>query len=110
MQLLPANGDLTTAEINLLEKDNAPDRLRVALAPVVWDFDVILIDCPPALDMLTVNALTQPTRSSFQCSVSITRWKDCRRCSTPLKRCVNRLILACGSRVWCALCSMRVTG
>ena len=58
MQLLPANGDLTAAEVNLLEKDNAPDRLRVALAPVVWNFDVILIDCPPALNMLTVNALT----------------------------------------------------
>ncbi|MCC6135262.1 MAG: ParA family protein [Candidatus Contendobacter sp.] len=58
MQLLPANGDLTAAEVNLLEKDNAPDRLRIALAPVAWNFDVILIDCPPALNMLTVNALT----------------------------------------------------
>jgi chromosome partitioning protein len=58
MQLLPANGDLTAAEINLLEKEDAPGRLRDALAPVVWNFDVILIDCPPALNMLTVNALT----------------------------------------------------
>jgi chromosome partitioning protein len=56
--LLPANSDLTAAEINLLEKDNAPGRLRDALAPVAWNFDVILIDCPPALNMLTVNALT----------------------------------------------------
>ena len=58
MQLLPANGDLTAAEVNLLEKEDAPNRLRDALAPVVWNFDVILIDCPPALNMLTVNALT----------------------------------------------------
>ncbi|KAB2933767.1 MAG: ParA family protein [Candidatus Contendobacter sp.] len=58
MQLLPANGDLTAAEVNLLEKENAPGRLRDALAPVAWNFDVILIDCPPALNMLTVNALT----------------------------------------------------
>lgn len=58
MQLLPANGDLTAAEVQLLEKDHAPDRLRVALAPVEWNFDVILIDCPPTLNMLTVNALT----------------------------------------------------
>ena len=58
MRLLPANGDLTAAEVNLLQIDNAPGRLREALAPVVWNFDVILIDCPPSLNMLTVNALT----------------------------------------------------
>ncbi|MCB1920499.1 MAG: ParA family protein [Candidatus Competibacteraceae bacterium] len=58
MRLLPANGDLTAAEVNLLQLDNAPGRLREALAPVVWNFDVILIDCPPSLNMLTVNALT----------------------------------------------------
>ena len=58
MQLLPANGDLTAAEVNLLKTDNAPNRLRDALAPVAWNFDVILIDCPLSLNMLTVNALT----------------------------------------------------
>ena len=58
MQLLPANGDLTAAEVSLLKTDNAPNRLRDALAPVAWNFDVILIDCPPSLNMLTVNALT----------------------------------------------------
>ncbi len=58
IQLLPANGDLTAAEVNLLKTDNAPNRLRDALAPVAWNFDVILIDCPPSLNMLTVNALT----------------------------------------------------
>ena len=41
MQLLPANGDLTAAEVNLLKTDNAPNRLRDALAPVAWIFDVI---------------------------------------------------------------------
>ena len=58
MQLLPANGDLTAAEVNLLEKEDAPNRLRDAIASVAWNFDAILIDCPPALNMLTVNALT----------------------------------------------------
>jgi chromosome partitioning protein len=58
MQLLPANGDLTAAEVSLLKTDNAPNRLRDTLAPVAWNFDVILIDCPPSLNMLTVNALT----------------------------------------------------
>ncbi|HRD49437.1 MAG: ParA family protein [Candidatus Competibacter sp.] len=58
LQLLPANGDLTAAEVNLLETENAPGRLRAALASVEWNFDIIMIDCPPSLNMLTVNALT----------------------------------------------------
>ncbi len=58
LQLLPANGDLTAAEVNLLETENAPSRLRTALASVEWNFDIIMIDCPPSLNMLTVNALT----------------------------------------------------
>ncbi|MCC9000043.1 MAG: AAA family ATPase [Candidatus Contendobacter sp.] len=58
LQLLPANGDLTAAEVNLLETENAPGRLRTALASVEWNFDIIMIDCPPSLNMLTVNALT----------------------------------------------------
>ncbi|MFO1371075.1 MAG: AAA family ATPase [Candidatus Competibacteraceae bacterium] len=49
LRVLPANGDLTAAEVNLLGVDNAPQRLRDALA-VVWEhFDVVLIDCPPSL-------------------------------------------------------------
>lgn len=58
MRVLPANADLTAAEVNLLQIDNAPNRLREVLAPVVWNFDLIIIDCPPSLNMLTVNALT----------------------------------------------------
>lgn len=56
-QLLPANRDLTAAEVTLLELPNKEQRLRQALAPVRDNYDFILIDCPPALSMLTVNAL-----------------------------------------------------
>ena len=56
--LLPANQDLTAAEVRLLARTVAREtRLRQALAPVRENYDVILIDCPPALNMLTVNAL-----------------------------------------------------
>jgi len=54
--LLPANADLTAAEVGLLETDGREQRLRTALAAAV-DYDYILVDCPPALNMLTVNAL-----------------------------------------------------
>src|SRR6202008_2506304 len=56
--LLPANQDLTAAEVRLLTLPIGREtKLRNALQPRRDDFDVILIDCPPALNMLTVNAL-----------------------------------------------------
>ena len=56
-QLLPATRDLTAAEGALLEMKMKESRLRYALAPIRENYDYILIDCPPALSMLTVNAL-----------------------------------------------------
>jgi chromosome partitioning protein len=55
--LLPANGDLTVAEVELMTANGREFKLRQALEPVVSRFDYVLIDCPPALNTLTVNAL-----------------------------------------------------
>lgn len=57
-QLLPANRDLTAAEVVLLNMAAKEHRLREALAPIRENYDYILIDCPPSLSMLTVNALS----------------------------------------------------
>lgn len=57
IDLIPANGDLTAAEVTLLEEDMGPKRLRKALKKSRENYDVIIIDCPPTLNMLTLNAL-----------------------------------------------------
>lgn len=55
--LLPANADLTAAEVALIEELAREIRLRKALEPVRDSYHYIFIDCPPALNMLTINAL-----------------------------------------------------
>ena len=55
--VLPSNGDLTAAEVELIDTPQKEKRLREALAAIAEEYDFILIDCPPSLNMLTVNGL-----------------------------------------------------
>ncbi len=56
--LLPGNGDLTAAELKLMDALAREYRLKEALAPVLERYQYVLIDCPPSLNLLTINALT----------------------------------------------------
>ncbi|MDP9141740.1 MAG: ParA family protein [Pseudomonadota bacterium] len=57
LSLLPANPDMTEAEIKLREVAMGDFALKMALADVADDYDFVILDCPPALSKLTVNAL-----------------------------------------------------
>ncbi|HLR16993.1 MAG TPA: AAA family ATPase [Alcanivoracaceae bacterium] len=59
--LVPANTDVIAAEVNMLDMPSREYRLRDVLAPLLANYDYILIDCPPSLSMLTVNALAAAT-------------------------------------------------
>jgi chromosome partitioning protein len=58
LKLVPADGDLIGAEVELVGMDGRENRLREALEEIRWEYEFILIDCPPSLGLLTVNALT----------------------------------------------------
>ena len=55
--VLPANRELAGAEVEMVELENREVRLKDALSPVSAEYDFILLDCPPALNLLTLNGL-----------------------------------------------------
>lgn len=57
VDLIPSNIQLSGAGIELVALERREARLREALTPVVRDYDFIFIDCPPSLDLLTLNGL-----------------------------------------------------
>ena len=56
--MIPANRNLAGAEIELVTRENMQHILKKQLEPIKDEYDFIVIDCPPALGMLTVNAMT----------------------------------------------------
>lgn len=58
LAVIPTNTALSSAEFDLFEFDETEKRMQIALEPVKDKYDYILIDCPPSLGMLTINAFT----------------------------------------------------
>ena len=62
LKLLPGSRHMTGANVELVKMERREYRLKEALAPVLSKYDYIFMDCPPALDFLTLNALVAATR------------------------------------------------
>jgi len=60
--VLPANRELAGAEVELVDGEHREYRLKHAIDAIRSDYDVILIDCPPALNLLTINGLSAAWR------------------------------------------------
>lgn len=58
LAIIPSSIDLVAAEIEMISLENRETRLRLLLEPLRHSYDYIVIDCPPSLGLLTVNALT----------------------------------------------------
>lgn len=58
LDILPSSIDLVAAEIEMISIDSREKRLKTLLEPLLESYDYIIVDCPPSLGLLTINALT----------------------------------------------------
>lgn len=58
LDIIPSSIDLVAAEIEMINLENRESRLKFVLDPIVTEYDYVIIDCPPSLGLLTINALT----------------------------------------------------
>lgn len=58
LQVAPSNTDLAAAELELVEIVSRETRLKAGIKSILWEYDYVIIDCPPSLGLLTLNGMT----------------------------------------------------
>ncbi len=58
LDIIPSSIDLVAAEIEMIGMDNREYQLKYTLEPIIEQYDYVVVDCPPSLGLLTINALT----------------------------------------------------
>jgi chromosome partitioning protein len=81
LHLVPSGRDLYGAEIELVSAINRERRLERALSEIRDAYEIVLLDCPPSLGLLTLNALTAADAVIIRCSASTTRSRVSPACS-----------------------------
>ena len=76
LDLMPSDVDLAGAEIELLDMEEKECILKKNLELLNGKYDFIIIDCPPSLNLLTINALTAANTVLVRSNVNIMHWKD----------------------------------
>lgn len=74
LNLIPANRELAGAEVEFVGMEDMQHILKTHIKKVKNKFDYVIIDCPPALGMLTVNALTAAIRYLYLFNVNFSHW------------------------------------
>ena len=106
LKLAPASRELVGATMELSQEANRLQRLETALGPVKMEFDFILIDCPPSLDILTVNALIAADRVLIPIQCEYFALEGVSELMETINEIRRRLILASKSKACCRRCSM----
>ena len=78
LKLVPSSKNLIGATIELIGAEEREFRLKKAIEPARGEYRFILLDCPPALDLLTLNALVASEAFWFPCRRSTSRSKESR--------------------------------
>jgi len=94
--LVPAHLDLAAAEVELAGEVGREVILRDKLAQDDMQFDFLVIDCPPSLGVLTINALTMVQEVFLRCSRTFWPCTASRSCSKPSKSSASGSTATCG--------------
>ena len=106
LELIPSDKNLVGATVELVTMENREYRLKESISRISEKYDYILIDCPPSLDLLTLNALAASDAVLVPIQCEYLALEASPSCSTRSCACAGRSIHHSRSRASCSRCTM----